>query len=240
MKLKNSYTVISYFLLAASTPTLAQVKVMSTMEKSTMKHTKNEGFNKHEKEIILFGDQHSKLHVYQTTDESEFKVLKNLSLDIYYADPLLPILKARMLLTVQDPTHPGVGIAAPQIGINRNIIWVQRFDKNDEPFEFYINPKITWKSQLIRLGTEGCLSIPDRKESIHRSYAIRIQYQDKEGQVIEENIEGFTAVIFQHEIDHLNGILYPDRLEEQSSVGYVELNEKIPFSLQIQGKTILP
>lgn len=240
MKLKNSYTVISYFLLMATTPALAQVKAVSTTEKSKMEHTKAEGFNKHEKEIILFGDKHSKLHVYQTTDKSELKVLKNVSLDIHHADPLLPVLKARMLLTVQDPAHSGVGIAAPQIGINRNIIWVQRFDKNDDPFECYINPKITWKSQLIRLGTEGCLSIPDRKESIHRSYAIRIQYQDKEGQVIEENIEGFTAVIFQHEIDHLNGILYPDRLDEEASAGYMELNEKIPFSLQIQKKTILP
>lgn len=240
MKLKNSYTVISYFLLMATTPALAQVKAVSTMEKSKMEHTKAEGFNKQEKEIILFGDKHSKLHVYQTTDKSELKVLKNVSLDIHHADPLLPILKARMLLTVQDPAHSGVGIAAPQIGINRNIIWVQRFDKNDDPFECYINPKIMWKSQLIRLGTEGCLSIPDRKESIHRSYAIRIQYQDKEGQVIEENIEGFTAVIFQHEIDHLNGILYPDRLDEEVSAGYIELNEKIPFSLQIQKKTILP
>lgn len=240
MKLKSFCTVILYFLLTAITPVLAQVTGVSTTKKRKMERIKNEGFNKLEKEIILFGDKHSKLHIYQTTDESELKVLKNVSLNIDYADPLLPILEARMLLTVQDPAHPGVGIAAPQIGINRNIIWVQRFDKNNEPFEFYINPKITWKSQLIRLGTEGCLSIPDRKESIHRSYAIRIQYQDKEGQIIEENIEGFTAVIFQHEIDHLNGILYPDRLEEQSSVGYVELNEKIPFSIQIQEKTILP
>lgn len=240
MKLKNSYTVISYFLLTATIPALAQVKAVSAMEKNKMEHTKAEDFNKHEKEIILSGDKHSKFHVYQTTDESELKVLKNVSLDISYADPLLPILKTRMLLTVQDPAHPGVGIAAPQIGINRNIIWVQRFDKTDDPFEFYINPKITWKSQLIRQGTEGCLSIPDRKESVHRSYAIRIQYLDREGKVIEENIEGFTAVIFQHEIDHLNGILYPDRLEEQTSAGYIELNEKIPFSLQIQKKTILP
>lgn len=210
------------------------------MEDNQMGNSKIKGFNKSEKSIILSGQTNSKLPIYQTTNEKELIILKKKSSDIDPADPLLPILEARMLLTVQDPNHSGVGIAAPQVGINKNLIWVQRFDKVEDPFEFYINPKIIWKSKLTRLGAEGCLSIPDRKEDIQRSYAIRLQYQDKKGQVIEENIEGFTAVIFQHEVDHLLGILYPDRLEEQTAAGYIELNEKIPFSLQIDKKTILP
>jgi peptide deformylase len=210
------------------------------MEDNQMGNSKIKGFNKSEKSIILSGQTNSKLPIYQTTNEKELIILKKKSSDIDPADPLLPILEARMLLTVQDPNHSGVGIAAPQVGINKNLIWVQRFDKAEDPFEFYINPKIIWKSKLTRLGAEGCLSIPDRKEDIQRSYAIRLQYQDKKGQIIEENIEGFTAVIFQHEVDHLSGILYPDRLEEQTAAGYIELNEKIPFSLQIDKKTILP
>lgn len=141
-----------------------------------------------------------------------------------------------MLLTVMNPDHADVGIAAPQVGINKNVIWVQRFDKKGEPFEFFINPKIIWRSQLTRLGTEGCLSIPDQREETERSYAIRLQYWDKKGNIIEENIEGFTAVIFQHEVDHLYGILYPDRLEEQAKRKNIELNEKIKFSIQ-EGKT---
>lgn len=76
-----------------------------------------------------------------------------------------------MLLTVMNPDHADVGIAAPQVGINKNVIWVQRFDKKGEPFEFFINPKIIWRSQLTRLGTEGCLSIPDQREETERSYA---------------------------------------------------------------------
>lgn len=136
-----------------------------------------------------------------------------------------------MFATVRDPNHPGVGIAAPQIGINKNLIWVQRFDKPDQPFEFYVNPKILWRSKLKRKGAEGCLSIPNRKEDVLRSYAIRLQYINKEGKVIEENIEGFTAVIFQHETDHLFGILFPDRLEEQSKESYAPLNDKIEFSI---------
>ncbi len=240
MKSRTINTIILYLTITSATPLFSQVAIHSTMEDNQMGNSKIKGFNKSEKSIILSGQTNSKLPIYQTTNEKELIILKKKSSDIDPADPLLPILEARMLLTVQDPNHSGVGIAAPQVGINKNLIWVQRFDKVEDPFEFYINPKIIWKSKLTRLGAEGCLSIPDRKEDIQRSYAIRLQYQDKKGQVIEENIEGFTAVIFQHEVDHLLGILYPDRLEEQTAAGYIELNEKIPFSLQIDKKTILP
>lgn len=196
-----------------------------------------DSFNEDEKKIILTGNVTDKLHVYQITDEKERTVLTAKSHDIRYDDPLIKTLADRMLVTVEDPEHPGVGIAAPQVGINRNLIWVQRFDKAGTPFEFYINPKIIWYSKLSRKGAEGCLSIPDRKEEIERSYAIRIQYCTPDGNIKEENVEGFTAVIFQHETDHLLGILYPDRLEEQSQKERVPLNENIPFSIE-KGNTL--
>lgn len=228
------------FSLAAVQPVCAQQMKESTTKKNNMDNPKTEGFNEAERHIILSGGKDSKLHVYQTTDEDELRILKNISSKIDYTDALLPILEKRMLLTVQDPTHSGVGIAAPQVGINKSAIWVQRLDKQDDPFEFYINPKITWRSQLQRLGAEGCLSIPDRKEEVRRSYAIQIQYQDKMGKQVTEIVEGFTAVIFQHEIDHLQGILFPDRLDEQTEANYIELNEKIPFAIQSQKKMLLP
>jgi peptide deformylase len=189
-------------------------------------------FSATDKKIILSGDENAILRVLQTTDDKDLKVLKATSSDVKYNDPLIESLSKRMFATVRDPNHPGVGIAAPQIGINKNLIWVQRFDKPDQPFEFYVNPKILWRSKLKRKGAEGCLSIPNRKEDVLRSYAIRLQYINKEGKVIEENIEGFTAVIFQHETDHLFGILFPDRLEEQSKEAYAPLNDKIEFSIQ--------
>lgn len=195
-------------------------------------------FSAADKKIILSGDENALLRVLQTTDDKDLTVLKSTSSDVKYNDPLIESLSKRMFATVRDPNHPGVGIAAPQIGINKNLIWVQRFDKPDQPFEFYVNPKILWRSKLKRKGAEGCLSIPNRKEDVLRSYAIRLQYINKEGQVIEENIEGFTAVIFQHETDHLFGILFPDRLEEQSKEAYAPLNDKIEFS--IQPKTLTP
>lgn len=191
-------------------------------------------FNAKEISIIQDGDINTKLHVYQTTHEKELDVLQSPSEDIKLDDPLLEILEKRMYLTLQDPEHAGVGIAAPQVGVSKNLIWVQRFDKPGEPFEFYINPKIIWRSKLMRLGTEGCLSIPDRREEIQRSYAVRVQYWDKKGNVLEENIEGFTAVIFQHEVDHLYGILYPDRLQEQQEKTSSDLSEKIRFYMENQ------
>lgn len=189
-------------------------------------------FNDTEREIINSDDDNTLMHVYLITDEKELAVLRKPSEDLKFDDPLVDKLASRMFKTVQDPQHTGVGIAGPQVGINKNVIWVQRFDKANEPFEFYINPKIIWRSKLIRIGAEGCLSIPDRKEDVQRSYAIRLQYVDRKGNVVEENIEGFTAVIFQHEIDHLYGILYPDRLEQQLESTSVPLDDKMKFRLE--------
>ncbi len=188
-------------------------------------------FSATEQKIIESADEQTVMHVYLTTDEEELKTLRKPSEDIKFNDPLLPKLAARMLQTVQDQKHQGVGIAGPQVGINKNVIWVQRFDKETEPFEFYVNPKIIWRSKLTRVGAEGCLSIPDQRQDVQRSFAIRLQYIDKEGHIIEENVEGFTAVIFQHEVDHLYGILFPDRLEEQAEKELELLNEKIQFLL---------
>lgn len=197
------------------------------VNKSTAKN-----FNDFEKSLINNADENSLMHVYQITDEKELAVLKKPSEDIKFDDPLLDKLAARMLLTVKDPEHAGVGIAGPQVGINKNVIWVQRLDKKDEPFEFYLNPKIIWRSKLTRQGAEGCLSIPDLRQDVKRSYAIKLQHIDRKGVVKEELIEGFTAVIFQHEVDHLYGILFPDRIEESNKIEFESLNDKPEFFIQ--------
>ncbi|MBC8882444.1 peptide deformylase [Flavobacterium piscinae] len=113
---------------------------------------------------------------------------------------------------------------APQVGINRNLFWVQRFDKPGEPFEFYINPKIIWRSELLRKGMEGCLSIPEDRGDVYRNYTIKVTYFDLKGNFKEEIVEGFTAVIFQHEEDHLNGILFTDRIIEQAGWNVQSIN----------------
>lgn len=175
-------------------------------------------FSKEEKKLIQSGDAKTMMKVIQVTDEKELKILKAVSTDVDPKDELLPILAQRMFLSMRDPANPGIGIAAPQVGINKNLVWVQRFDKEGEPFELYLNPKITWRSALLRKGMEGCLSIPDIDGQVLRNYTIRLTYLDKDGKFNEEMIEGFTAVVFQHEIDHLNGILFTDRVKQQEKV----------------------
>lgn len=123
------------------------------------------------------------------------------------------MLKARMLETVNDTSNPGVGIAAPQVGISRCLIAVQRFDKSGEPFEFYANPRIVYYSEDRFTGLEGCLSIPDVGGEVIRSTEIIVSYTDENTMEIKQDtVKGFTAVIFQHETDHLNGILFTDHM----------------------------
>lgn len=185
-----------------------------------------------ERNLILSGDTAQLLRVIQDTVPDEGRILKALSDDIDPQDGLVPLLAKRMYQAVRDSTHPGVGIAAPQVGINRNLIWVQRFDKAGEPFELYLNPKITWRSKLLRKGLEGCLSIPDTMGQVLRNYAIRLTYQDIDGAEHEEMVEGFTAVIFQHETDHLYGILFTDRLAEQAAATYHRVNEEVELYVE--------
>ncbi len=136
--------------------------------------------------------------------------IKDLQTDTY------AVLKARMLATVRDPRHEGVGIAVPQVGVMRQLIAVERHDRETPEFQFYVNPKIERHAAETAVGREGCLSILERSEEVARPAWIVISHLDEtRGERVEERVEGFTAVIFQHEIDHLNGILYIDRLAGQ-------------------------
>jgi peptide deformylase len=95
-----------------------------------------------------------------------------------------------------------------------------------------LNPKIIWRSQLLRKGPEGCLSIPDITGNVLRNYTIKLTYQDKTGKQFEEIIEGFTAVVFQHETDHLNGILFTDRMTEQEKIEVSLINNEVNLYLE--------
>ena len=172
-------------------------------------------------EQALIGDRAEAgiMRVLKTDDPADSLRLREPSVPLAKEDlatDSYAVLKARMLATVNDPDNPGVGIAAPQVGIRKQVIAVQRFDKEGEPFEFYVNPVIERYSAEKAPGPEGCLSIPDRSETVVRSESITLSYMDEQtGIYMEETVEGFTAVIFQHEIDHLGGILYIDRAAEQ-------------------------
>lgn len=173
--------------------------------------------------IINQGDTNTALPIYQTTDEHQHKTLLSLSTEIDPLDKNTAVLVRRMKESLLS-TDGGVGIAAPQVGINRKVIWVQRFDKPGEPLEYFINPVIVWRSELQNLGPEGDLSIPDFRDQFYRSKVIQLEYVDLKGQKYSEMVEGFTAVIFQHEIDHLFGILISDKKEKEKNNAYQKVD----------------
>ncbi len=173
--------------------------------------------------IINKGDANTALPIYQTTDEHQHKTLLSLSTEIDPLDKNTAVLVKRMKESLLS-ADGGVGIAAPQVGINRKVIWVQRFDKPGEPLEYFINPVIVWRSELQNLGPEGDLSIPDFRDQFYRSKVIQLEYVDLKGQKYSEMVEGFTAVIFQHEIDHLFGILISDKKEKEKNNAYQKVD----------------
>ncbi|CAD7796761.1 Peptide deformylase 2 [Chryseobacterium aquaeductus] len=173
--------------------------------------------------LINRGDVKTLLPIFQTTDSHQHTTLLDQSKEIDPTDPNTATLVSRMKESLLS-TDGGVGIAAPQVGINRKVIWVQRFDKEGEPLEYFINPAITWKSELQNLGSEGDLSIPDFNGQFYRSQVIQLEYVDLKGQKYSEIVEGFTAVIFQHEIDHLFGILISDKKEKELNDEYIKVD----------------
>lgn len=179
-------------------------------------------FSKEEKELILAGDVKTALPIFQTYNEAQHKVLLATSEEISPKDKNLPILIERMKLALAG-TGGGVGIAGPQVGINRRVVLVQRFDKEGAPVEYFINPKIIWRSELLNKGPEGDLSIEDFRGDFYRSYSIRLEYYDLDNKKHDEMVEGFTAVIFQHEIDHLSGILISDKSQNEKDLQYNEV-----------------
>lgn len=189
-----------------------------------------EGFSA--EELDLINGTASIMRVLTIDDADDSSVLRNKSSDLpaeALASDDFAQLSKLMVATVTHPSQDGVGIAAPQVGLNRRVIAVQRFDKKGEPFEVYANVHITWVSDSLTVGPEGCLSVPDMRGDVSRSTCIVVEYADLDNirrsvsksshagscyelPVIRDTIRGFTAVIFQHETDHLEGILYIDRL----------------------------
>lgn len=121
-----------------------------------------------------------------------------------------------MVETLRDA--PGVGLAAPQVGISQRLIVVEYGDDEDEsvPKKLYVvaNPEIVQSSEYVVEGIEGCLSIPDLVGSVFRFESIVVKGQNKQGKPIKIKAEDWLARIFQHEIDHLDGVLYTDRAEK--------------------------
>jgi peptide deformylase len=111
---------------------------------------------------------------------------------------------------------PGVGLAAPQVGLSERLIVVE-YPEDDEiedsPKKLYvvINPEIKDRSEETELGIEGCLSIPGLHGEVERALSVTVKGRTRHGQPVKIKAKGWTARIFQHEIDHLDGIVFTDR-----------------------------
>lgn len=107
----------------------------------------------------------------------------------------------------------GIGLAAIQIGVPRRVLVMDlaRKDGKNEP-RVFVNPKILWTSDESAVCQEGCLSVPDIWEEVERPAQIRAEYLDREGRLQSLEAEGLLATCLQHEIDHLEGILFVDHL----------------------------
>lgn len=171
-----------------------------------------------EKSIIMDGNDTTAMRVYLTTIYSDSLVLRKQSINVTPDTNNVELMRLihRMYETVI--VENGVGIAAPQVGINRRIIWIQRLDKTGKPWEVYLNPKIVlYSNKAVNFAGDGCLSIPGINGTSHRFSSVLVEYDRPDGTHNSEIVEGysqsqFAAIIFQHEIDHLNGILFIDRL----------------------------
>ena len=125
-------------------------------------------------------------------------------------------LAAAMQATMLE--RNGVGIAAPQVYVSKRVIIVAsrpnpRYpDAPEMDAVVMVNPEILEQSDVTVLGEEGCLSVPNERGQVQRAQSIKVLYHTLTGEVMESTFEGFPARIVQHEIDHLNGILFVDRL----------------------------
>ena len=116
-----------------------------------------------------------------------------------------------MLETMYDAN--GIGLAAPQVGVLHRVIVVDVADKNEAPKPVCLaNPEVVWADETLIEYNEGCLSLPEQYSDVIRPRAVRVRYLDRTGQSQEIHGDGLLATVLQHEIDHLEGVLFIDRV----------------------------
>ena len=139
--------------------------------------------------------------------------------------PEIAVLVDDMVETMHDA--PGIGLAAPQVGVGKRLVIYSvpedRDDTGDEqPLTVLINPEITVLDDTLEEGMEGCLSLPGMSGRVNRPKRIRVRALGLGGEILDYEAQDFHARVIQHECDHLDGVLYPMRMSDLSSFGYVE------------------
>ncbi|HEV7336265.1 MAG TPA: peptide deformylase [Bosea sp. (in: a-proteobacteria)] len=142
--------------------------------------------------------------------------LRLVSAPVASVTPEIRKLAEDMLETMYDA--PGIGLAAIQIGKPVRLVTIDVSKKSEDDEEtpktpmVFVNPEVTWSSEEKNVYEEGCLSIPEYYEEVERPARVKVRYMDLDGAVQEIEADGLLATCLQHEIDHLNGVLFIDYL----------------------------
>jgi peptide deformylase len=149
--------------------------------------------------------------ILSVADPRELAVLKQKSQPVEAVDDDLRRLMDDMRETMYDA--PGIGLAAVQIGEPKRVIVMDlsREGEDKQP-RYFVNPEITWASEETAPYEEGCLSVPEVYDEVERPARVKLKYLNYDGEPVEEDAEGLFAVCIQHEMDHLEGVLFIDRL----------------------------
>lgn len=148
--------------------------------------------------------------------EAPDPVLRQVSTPVEAITPELQVLIDDMFETMY--AAPGIGLAAVQVGVPKRILVIDLQDPEEEGGEparkpmVFINPEILQSAETIVPYQEGCLSVPDQYAEVERPDSIRARWLDRDGKVHEEELDGLLATCLQHEMDHLEGILFIDHL----------------------------
>src|SRR3954469_10004744 len=155
-------------------------------------------------------------------------ILKQVSKTVDVVDDDLRALMDDMLETMY--AAPGIGLAAVQVGVPQRIIVMDLAREGEEPQpRFFVNPEILWASEETAPYEEGCLSVPDIYDEVERPAQVKLRYLNYQGEEVEEDAEGLFAVCIQHEMDHLEGVLFIDhlsRLKREQAIKKVKKQAK--------------
>ena len=165
-------------------------------------------------------------------------VLREKSKKVAKVTPAIQRLLDDMTETMR--AAPGVGLAAPQVGVLQRAIVVEALKDEENPnmqYGFYqmVNPEIVKLSKEIEEGSEGCLSIPGYTGDVERAVAVEVKGLDRNGKPIKVKARGFLARVFQHEVDHLDGILYLDRLKSPDKLHKLPEEEEMQEEADVVG-----
>ncbi|MFA6032938.1 MAG: peptide deformylase [Myxococcota bacterium] len=202
----------SYLRLALVAALVAVLAQGCTPARSFGRHVDGHPWTPAEEALIMQGGEGVPMRVVGNDSTSGEKWLRAPSLPVPVPDTVADRLTGRLQAT--GVAEKGVGVAAPQVGVGRRAIVVQRVDiEPEKPWRGYLNPVIVRSSPDVEEGWEGCLSVPAGFGRVSRPVKITVVYQTQSGAIASEDVSGFAARIFQHETDHLDGILFIDRME---------------------------